>query len=281
MTPHPATRPHDLTGELTVTGRLLTASNASFVASVAAPGGDVQVVYKPIRGERELWDFPAGTLAGREVAAHRVSAAGGFDAVPYTTMVDGPFGPGSVQVWVDEDDREAVDRDGQDGDTGGDGSRRGRAGTADDLVDVVAPDAIPDGWHPVLYGEDERAELVAVVHADDQRLRRLAVFDALINNADRKAGHLLVDAGHVLGCDHGLSLHVDDKLRTLLWGWSGQPLTEAERAMVRAAADGAGAVADLVSEDELAALGERADQLLRTGLPTPRVGGPAVPWPLW
>lgn len=275
MTPHPATRPHDLAGELTVTGRLLTASNASFVANVATPGGSVQVVYKPIRGERELWDFPAGTLGGREVAAHRISAAGGFDVVPYTTMVDGPFGPGSAQLWV------GAAADGGDPTSGAAGDSDDRGETADDLVDVVAPDRIPDGWHPVLYGEDERAELVAVVHADDDRLRRLAVFDALINNADRKAGHVLVDAGQVLGCDHGLSFHVDDKLRTLLWGWSGQPLTEEEGAMVRAAAEAAGAAADLLADEEVEALVDRADRLVRDGLPVPRAGGPAVPWPLW
>jgi len=275
---HPATRLHQLAGDLAVTGRLLTASNASFVASCTTPDGDVQLVYKPIRGERELWDFPSGSLAGREVAAYRMSAAGGFDVVPYTTMVDGPFGPGSAQVWVHQHEEDAVDEPDAD-DTDEPGEREPTS--ADDLVDVVAPERIPDGWHPVLYGEDERAELVAVVHADDARLRRLAVFDALINNADRKAGHLLVDAGHVLGCDHGLSFHVDDKLRTLLWGWAGQPLTEQEVAMVRAAADATDAVTDLVTRDEVARLRDRAAALVRDGLPTPRAGGPAVPWPLW
>src|SRR5699024_1806880 len=106
---HPATRLHQLAGDLAVTGRLLTASNASFVASCTTPDGDVQLVYKPIRGERELWDFPSGSLAGREVAAYRMSAAGGFDVVPYTTMVDGPFGPGSAQVWVHQHEEDAVD----------------------------------------------------------------------------------------------------------------------------------------------------------------------------
>lgn len=296
MTSHPATRSRELAGELTVTGRLLTASNASFVASVATPDGAIRVVYKPIRGEQELWDFPSGTLAGREVAAHRISAAGGFDVVPYTTMIDGPFGPGSVQIWVDEGsasgkgsgpdcepgpDGESAPDDDPESDDDLEPARDSQPGTADDLVDVVAPDQIPDGWHPVLYGEDERAELVAVVHADDDRLRRLAVFDALINNADRKAGHLLVDDGHVLGCDHGLSFHVDDKLRTLLWGWAGQPLTDPEQAMVRAAIDGVDEITDLVADEELEALRARAEQLLRHGLPTPRPGGPAVPWPLW
>lgn len=281
VAPHPATRSYELSGDLTVTGRLLTASNASFVASCATPDGEVQVVYKPVRGERELWDFPSGSLAGREVAAYRVSAAGGFDVVPYTAMVDGPFGPGSAQVWVDQLDEDAVDEPDSDGSDDTDEPGERGVTSADDLVDVVAPERIPDGWHPVLYGEDERAELVAVVHADDVRLRRLAVFDALINNADRKAGHLLVDAGHVLGCDHGLSFHVDDKLRTLLWGWAGQPLTEQEVAMVRAVADAADLVADLVSRDEVALLRERAAGLVRDGLPVPRAGGPAVPWPLW
>ena len=65
------------------------------------------------------------------------------------------------------------------------------------------------------------------MHADDERLRRLAVLDAVINNADRKGGHLLPAAdGRLYGIDHGVTFHAENKLRTLLWGWAGEPLTE-------------------------------------------------------
>lgn len=164
---HSATLPCSFDGALTLTGRLLTASNATFVGTVDTAAGPVEVVHKPIRGERELWDFPTGTLALREVAAYRISAAGGFDVVPYTALVDGPFGPGSTQRWVEADE------------------------LIDDLVDIVAPAELADGWFPVLEGENTDGEAVLVAHAPDPRLRTIAVFDALVNNADRKAGHIL------------------------------------------------------------------------------------------
>jgi len=246
---------------LTLTGRLLTASNATFVGTVETPDGPVEIVHKPIRGERELWDFPTGTLALREVAAYRVSAAGGFDVVPYTVLVEGPFGPGSAQRWVEADEE------------------------IDDLVDVVAPGDLADGWFPVLEGESAEGDAVVVAHADDPRLRTIAVFDALVNNADRKAGHVLRSSadrsGPLLACDHGVSFHVDDKLRTLLWGWAGQPLTTAEQAMVAAALADLDPVAELLAEEEVLALQERGARLLAEGLPRPPERGPAVPWPLW
>lgn len=258
---HPATRPCSFDGTLTLTGRLLTASNATFVGTVETAAGPVEIVHKPIRGERELWDFPTGTLALREVAAHRVSAAGGFDVVPYTALVDGPFGPGSVQRWVAADDQ------------------------IDDLVDVVPPTELTEGWFPVLEGESADGEPVLVAHADDPRLRTIAVFDALVNNADRKAGHILRDVtdrgGPLLACDHGVSFHTDDKLRTLLWGWAGQPLEPQEQAMVVSAIADLDALVDLLAEEELEALRERGARLLDEGLPLPPGRGPAVPWPLW
>ena len=97
-------RPAPLTdGELQIAGRLANASNATYLAVLTTEDGPIECVYKPIRGERPLWDFPTGTLGLREVAAYEVSAAGGFDVVPVTVLVDGPIGPGSLQAWVDVD----------------------------------------------------------------------------------------------------------------------------------------------------------------------------------
>lgn len=259
---HPALEPIDLSGPMELTGRLVAASNASFLATVHTDVGEIAVIHKPIRGERGLWDFAPHTLGLREVAAHRVSAAGGFDVVPYTALTEGPYGMGSTQRWVGPTEPEVL------------GEEKG-------LVDLVPAAEVPQGWHVVLHAEDEDGHLLAVVHADDPRLRRLAIFDALVNNADRKAGHLLPDEDRIFGCDHGISFHTEPKLRTLLWGWAATPLDEAERAMVTAALDGLDDLAELLSEAEIDAIGERATALLSEGLPEPRDDAPAVPWPLW
>ena len=198
-------------GELTVIGRIRSASNATFLCEANLDERQAHCVYKPIAGEAPLWDFPDGTLAGRELAAYLVSHALGWDIVPYTIIRDGPAGRGMLQLWVD-----------QPGDEVGDEPEAGP-----DLVDLLPAGHIPPGYLPVLQAYDYAGDEVTLVHADDIRLRRMAVFDVLINNADRKGGHILsgVD-GHVYGVDHGVSLHVEDKLRTVLWGWAGKPVDD-------------------------------------------------------
>ena len=172
-------------GELTVIGRIRSASNATFLCEAHLDELTVHCVYKPIAGEAPLWDFPDGTLAGRELAAYLVSTALGWDIVPYTIIRDGPAGSGMLQLWVD-----------QPGDLVGEDPESGP-----DLVDLLPAGHIPPGFLPVLRAYDYAGDEVTLVHADDLRLRRMAVFDVLINNADRKGGHILsaVD-GHVLRC---------------------------------------------------------------------------------
>ncbi len=198
-------------GELTVIGRIRSASNATFPCEAHLAGLQAHCVYKPIKGEAPLWDFPDGTLAGRELSAYLISAALGWNIVPYTIIRDGPAGSGMLQLWVD-----------QPGDEVGDEPTSGP-----DLVDLLPAGHIPPGYLAVLQAYDYAGDEVTLVHADDIRLRRMAVFDVLINNADRKGGHILsgVD-GQVYGVDHGVSLHVEDKLRTVLWGWSGKPVDD-------------------------------------------------------
>ena len=227
-------------GELTVVGRLLTASNATFFCLVYGPvGGDKVIaascVYKPIRGEAPLYDFPDGTLACREVGAHAVSEASGWDVVPPTVMRDGPFGEGMVQLWVEV---------------------------------------------------DESADIGELLSQDNQALRRMAVLDAVLNNADRKAGHLLpLPGGRVQGCDNGLSFAVEPKLRTVLWRWRGQTLSEEERAVLERLRgelrEGLGdQLRSLLTPREVAATRRRIDALLRSGiLPRPDRNRPAIPWP--
>jgi len=250
-------------GKLDVDGRVLPASNVTLVGQVELDGLSIRCVYKPVRGERPLWDFPSGTLAAREVASHEVSELAGWHVVPVTVLVDGPFGPGMLQQWIDE--------------------------AGDEMVDVVPEGDVPAGWLHVLDAYDGAEQPVSLVHADAQELRALAVFDAVVNNADRKAGHVLVSAdGRVRGCDHGLTFHTEDKLRTVLWGWAGEPLGEAEQeglrrldeALARPAV--AEQMCDLVNDSELARLRHRVRRLLAQGrFPRPPQGWRAIPWPIF
>jgi len=211
-------------GTLTVLGRIRSASNATFLCEARLDDRLAHCVYKPVAGEAPLWDFPDGTLAGREVSAYLVSAALGWNVVPYTVLRDGPAGRGMVQRWVDQpgdvlDDTEA--------DEAADEETDEEPDAGPDLVDLLPAGHVPPGFLPVLQAYDYAGDEVTLVHADDARLRRMAVFDVLINNADRKGGHILagVDGG-VYGVDHGVSLHTEDKLRTVLWGWAGKPVDD-------------------------------------------------------
>ena len=266
-------------GDLTVIGRIRSASNATFLCEANLDDLTVHCVYKPVAGEAPLWDFPDGTLAGRERAAYLISDALGWDVVPYTIIRDGPAGRGMLQLWVDqpgdtaEVGSEAADEVGEYPESG------------PDLVDLLPAGRIPPGFLPVLRAYDYRGDEVTLVHADNPRLRRMAVFDVLINNADRKGGHILsaVD-GHVYGVDHGVSMHVDDKLRTVLWGWAGKPVDDDTLEVVaRLRDDVRGALGDQLREHvtgrEVDALRRRAVALLDNPvMPSPDRHRP-IPWP--
>ncbi|HSP60401.1 MAG TPA: SCO1664 family protein [Ornithinimicrobium sp.] len=253
-----------------IVGRLVEASNVTLLVDLYEEDGRPtgrQAVYKPDRGERPLADFPPGTLARREVAAYLVCRAAGWDLVPPTVLRDGPLGPGSVQAWVEQDEAR-------------------RADPSAGLVEVLPADVDHPSWLPVVEGEDQTGRPVVVAHADREDLRSVALLDAVLNNADRKAAHLTLDvAGRLRGFDHGLCLHVDDKLRTVLWGWAGAPLTGTEQDHLRrllAALDGGTGVETLLMEEEVAALRERVVGLLGAGhLPRPPLTRYPLPWPLW
>jgi uncharacterized repeat protein (TIGR03843 family) len=247
-------------GELELTGRITTASNATFLAEIDG----IQVVYKPVAGERPLWDFPDGDLASREAAAYLVSESFGWNVVPRTWLREGPLGPGMVQLWQEVDPEQSA-------------------------VDVVRPAAVPAvGWRRVFDGRDERDRMMTLIHEDSVALRRMAVFDIVVNNADRKGAHVLemVD-GHRHGVDHGLTFHAEHKLRTVLWGWLGEDLTADELdgvGRVRSGLDGAlgDALAGLITGPEIAALAARCDHLRSEGrFPSPQGGMPPMPWPLF
>jgi uncharacterized repeat protein (TIGR03843 family) len=220
-----------------VEGRLVEASNATLYCRVKGAGRERACVYKPVAGERPLWDFPMGSLAGREVAAYAISKAAGWDVVPPTVYRDGPFGPGMCQLWID----------------------------ADPEVDLLA----------------------LARQTDHAGLRDMAVFDAVVNNADRKVGHLLpTNDGHLYGCDHGVCFSEEYKLRTVLWQWRGRPLPgraiEALRRLRSALKSGelAHELPQRLTPAEVEATSSRVNFLLKHRVhPYPSEEWPAVPWP--
>ncbi|WP_328482880.1 SCO1664 family protein [Streptomyces sp. NBC_00377] len=250
-------------GEITVRGRIRDASNAALYCTVAYEGREAACVYKPVAGERPLWDFPDGTLAQREVAAYAVSEATGWGLVPPTVLREGPHGEGMCQLWIE-------------------------TAPESELLALVDAEEPEPGWKAIGFAEVGEGRTALLVHVDDERLRRLAVLDAVINNADRKGGHLLPTAeGRLYGIDHGVTFNAENKLRTLLWGWAGEPLTgEAVEVLkgLRTALEPAGRLAltlgALITPAELDATRARTDALLEAGThPEPSGDWPAIPWP--
>lgn len=225
---------HLLSGTLEVTGRLVDASNATLYAQCTFNDEKMAVIYKPIAGERPLWDFPDGNLAQREYAAFLISEFSGWKVVPPTVLRDGPFGMGMVQQWIDI---------------------------------------------------DESIDLALYYREDNENLRRMALFDAVVNNTDRKIGHLLpVIDGSLLGCDHGVTFHEENKLRTVIWQFAMRELTDEEIGSLSNLADRLqaepGDLLELITETEFTALITRINQLIETGkFPSPSEDWPAVPWP--
>ncbi len=261
-------------GELTVLGRIRSASNATFLCEAELDGRRTHCVYKPVSGEQPLWDFPDGTLAGRELATYLVSAALGWNIVPHTMIRSGPAGPGMVQQWVDQPEAQP------------EGEPESESGAAAlDLVDLCPADRLPAGYLPVLRAHDYTGNEVLLIHADDPRLVRMAVFDILVNNADRKGGHILAGVdGRVYGVDHGLCLHTEDKLRTVLWGWAGKPIDDAileTVAELQTALDGelAAQLAPHVTGAEIEALRERVRDLLDDPVMPAANRHRPIPWP--
>ena len=226
------------TGDLDVQGMLPWSSNYTLLATIRNDGLEGLAVYKPRRGERPLWDFPRGTLCQREVAAYLISESMGWGLVPPTILRDGPYGVGSVQLFIDA---------------------------------------------------DQEAHLFTMQKEGgfDQVIERLAVFDVLANNADRKSGHCLKgNDGRLWAIDHGICFHVESKLRTVLWDYAGQPLARGILDDLRALRDQFDAkdasfemLESLLAADEVRALRRRLDRLIETGKhPEPGLGR-SVPWP--
>jgi uncharacterized repeat protein (TIGR03843 family) len=217
-----------LDGEITIIGRITDASNATLLGEIEGN----RVVYKPIAGERPLWDFPDGNLAQREYASFLVSEKLGFHIVPRTVLREGPYGVGMVQEWCQPNSE----------------------------VDVVE-----------------------FSQSDSPVIRQMALFDILINNGDRKFGHILpIDRSQVRGCDHGVTFNEENRLRTVLWQWAGEKFTIAELDLIKKFIEEIRTpdFVDLLAEHEIDAAVSRCRELLQSGeFPHPSAEWPAIPWP--
>jgi hypothetical protein len=227
-------------GELELKGQFMFGSNYTFLVTVRYEGCELPAVYKPLRGEQPLWDFPENTLARREVAAYLVSEALGFHFVPYTLLRgDGPFyGPGSLQQYIESD---------------------------------------PE-YHYFSFSD-----------ADKQRLRPVVLFDLLANNADRKGSHILVEKGtnKLWVIDHGLCFHHEEKLRTVLWDFAGEPIPgellsclSTFPSLLSPASEFRASLKPYLSAREISALASRARALLNMKrFPSPPRDRRAYPYP--
>jgi uncharacterized repeat protein (TIGR03843 family) len=225
-------------GVLNVEGQFLSGSNYTFLGPITWGEETLQAVYKPVRGEQPLWDFPAGSLAHRETAAYLFSESLGWELVPPTIYRRrAPIGPGSLQLYIEHD---------------------------------------PNMHYFTLEEEDK------------QRLRPTVLFDLALNNADRKGGHILrAGDGHLWLIDHGLCFHTEEKLRTVIWDFAGEPIpadlsADLERVEGDLAPEGALRV-DLeahIRPGEVSALAARIRRLLRAGcFPQPPSSRRSYPWP--
>lgn len=226
-------------GKLTLTGQFVHGSNSTFLVKINHAGQEYTAVYKPSRGEQPLWDFPEYTLAKREVAAFLISETLAWQLVPPTVYRrSAPYGPGSVQLFIDHD----------------------------------------ANYQYFTFSQEDR-----------QRLRPVALFDLIVNNADRKGGHILFDAeDHLWLIDHGLCFHVEDKLRTVIWDFGGQPIPaepiQALEKMLFELEKSPSALTRLLSRllapVEISAMAERTRQLLLTRIfPLPLPNRRPYPWP--
>lgn len=227
-----------ISGELEIAGRFMWGSNYTFLVNIHTNEGALTGVYKPSRGERPLWDFPGGTLAAREVAASLTSQELGWDLVPPTVLrMDGPAGPGSLQLYVNADPEH----------------------------------------HYFTFNNDEK-----------QRLRPIALFDQVINNADRKGGHIIIaEDSHLWSIDHGVCFHVEDKLRTVIWDFAQEPIPDALLVDLQDFLDRLVAVEsirddylELISRSELDALELRVKDILKNPIFPKPTNQWSYPWPL-
>jgi len=223
-------------GNVELRGRMPYSSNATFLIDIGLDGLKAQAIYKPLRGERPLWDFPDG-LYQREVAAFSISEQLGWGLVPPTVVrSDLPAGVGSLQLFM-----------------------------------------------PCVFKEHYFTLHGANAGHDDE-FRRICAFDIVINNTDRKSGHCLLGLdGRIHAIDHGVALHREFKLRTVIWDFVGEPLpVDLVEDLERFCSLGLPAdAAVLLDPFERNAVLSRTRALIDSGVfPDDDTGGRRWPWPL-
>jgi hypothetical protein len=224
--------------EIEVEGQVAWSSNVTLICRLRQAEDEILAIYKPRLGERPLWDFSAGSLQLRELAAWRVSEALGWQLVPPTVLREGPHGPGMLQAFIPHDPNLHY-------------------------LEMPAP--------------------------DPQTVARIAAFDLVINNADRKSGHVLLgEDDRLWAIDHGICFHVEPKLRTVIWEMAGERLPTGMLADLARFQSSLSLVdsplrldlAPLLSPDEITMLGQRTAELLAAGAyPNPDPERRMVPWP--
>lgn len=249
-------------GDIDIEGLIPDSSNGALKVKIEYQGLEVEAIVKPEVSIRPLWDFPQRDLNDREYAAYLFDQELEMNLIPPTVMreVDG-IGKLLVQKWILE--------------------------TENNVVIVRSPEDIPDGYLKVLQGYDELNKLITLAHIDSREIRSLCLFDLIINNADRKGGHLLKDSDNkTWAIDHGISWHVDEKIRTVLWGWVGKEFDDTDRDFLNKSM----LVLERWQKDQFSHLPkiaikkalERVDGLLElNSFPQPGQQHPAVPWPIF
>ena len=273
-------------GEISMVGRMPWSSNATFLVDVEAPGEldfPVQAVYKPVRGERRLWDFPPG-LHRRERACFLLSEALGWDLVPPTIIRDGPLGEGSLQLFVlaDFEQHYFTLRD------------------IDSLhlplrrlcaFDFVANATDRKSGHVLLPVDLESVASESIAPEASDEFSSDAELEVNSQRVTIKSKSLKkqplgeeqpLGSQNIFAIDNGLSFHSDFKLRTVLWDYSGEPLPQCVMSDLKGLlANPASAELDeVLTEAELDAAMERAELLLESGVFPTDPSGQRWPWPI-
>jgi uncharacterized repeat protein (TIGR03843 family) len=244
---------NELDGDLRLS-RIQTASNAAF--KIELDSGE-EYIYKPISGERPLWDFEAGSLLNRELLSSIIFETMDIPVPRTRVLINGPYGIGLLQDWV--------------------------AAEESDLFKIIPASMDLPGWLKSFRGYDQNDDEVALWHQANDSIRSIAFCDLILNNADRKGSHLLESFGKIYPIDHGLTFHHEPKLRTIFWGWAGWGFNSDELKMlnvIEQLAEGSW-IAEFIADIEIEALIDRIIQLRVVGeFPEPPSGRAALPWPI-
>jgi uncharacterized repeat protein (TIGR03843 family) len=242
--------------------KISTASNLALLLQSESESNPIKAIFKPILGVQPLWDFPNNDLIEREFATFILSEQANLDLVPPTAIrkIEN-FGTGMIQLWIEDAKVE--------------------------IVKLFDSNSISEEYLPVLEGRDQADKPVTLAVKDSAWVDQLTIFDAVINNSDRKASHIITtSSGKSWAIDHGVSWHTENKLRSVLWGKAGQELTSEARSTLQHLEESLIEKNDVLSEfltqQEIDAAFSRLAILKESGaFPVPNENWPAIPWPVF